>query len=70
MTPKPLKPKSQHKEPRRAKPYVGTDHAKPVHKIFRWIQDLDRTYLVRFIADSSAGFFVKDIKLTREPLGR
>eukprot|EP00439_Symbiodinium_sp_Y106_P038099 s2116_g4.t1 len=28
--------------------------------------DLDRTYLVRFIADSSAGFFVKDIKLTRE----
>ena len=30
---------------------------------------MDRTYLVRFIADSAAGFFVKDIRLTREPLG-
>eukprot|EP00439_Symbiodinium_sp_Y106_P041673 s267_g5.t1 len=29
--------------------------------------DLDRQYLVTFIADSSAGFAVKDVKLTQEP---
>ena len=28
--------------------------------------DLDRQYLVHFIADSSAGFTVRDVKLTRE----